>query len=104
MPRLTGPKAHDERAQHVAGGDDDAVRAVVMRLSRAHPSGGRTIERAAILAAGTDSGAILAWIDSHAGEPEALAPAAAGRGLYSERGAADTRKPLRYLLPSDALA
>ena len=84
--------------------EDDPVRAAVLRLSRAHPSGGRTIERAAILASGTDSGAILAWIDSHDGQPEALAPAAAGRGLHAERAGAVTRKPLRYLLPSDALS
>src|SRR5437763_17124997 len=33
--------------------DDEAIRVLVRRLSRAHPSGGRVIERAAILAAGT---------------------------------------------------
>lgn len=106
MQRLTGRRAHDEAPQHTAA--DDEVREVVMRLSRAHPSGGRTIERAAILAAGIDSGAILAWIDAHAGEPEAREAAKAGRGLHSarlsERAGADTRQPLRYLLPATALS
>jgi hypothetical protein len=93
------------RAQDHEQPQDDPVRAVVLRLSRAHPSGGRTIERAAILAAGTDSGAILAWIDAHAGEPEAREPVAAGRGLHSSRLSerADTRQPLRYRLPAGAL-
>jgi hypothetical protein len=84
--------------------EDDAVRATVMRLSRAHPSGGRTIERAAIMASGTDSRAILAWIVAHAGEPEAREPIAAGGGLHSARfDRADTRQPLRYRLPAGAL-
>ena len=100
MHRLAGRREQDDEQPRA---EDDAVRAVVMRLSRAHPSGGRTIERAAILASGTDSGAILAWIDAHAGEPEAREPTAAGRGLHSsrmsDRAGADTRQPLRYRLP-----
>jgi len=54
---------------------DDAIRAVVARLSRPHPSGGNVIERAAILAEGADSAAILSWIAAHSGQPEALAAA-----------------------------
>jgi hypothetical protein len=88
--------------------DDDAIRTLVKRLSRRHPSGGTVIERAAILAEGTDSTAILAWIAEHAGEPEDLAPAASGRGLHSERRdsarPADPRTPLRYVLPPAALS
>jgi hypothetical protein len=95
-----------EHEQHIA--DDDRVRKLVARLSRPHRSGGRTIERAAILASGTDSTAILAWIVSHAGQPEAVAPPAAGRGLHSarlsDRAGADRRAPLRYLLPPDAVS
>jgi hypothetical protein len=34
---------------------DDAIRAVVVRLSRPHASGGDAIERAAILAEGGDA-------------------------------------------------
>ena len=88
--------------------EDDPVRAIVMRLSRAHPAGGHTIERAAIMASGTDSRAILAWIDAHAGEPEAREPTAVGSGLHSsrlsDRSVADTRQPLRYRLPPSALS
>lgn len=106
MHRLTGQSTEDEQAGHAASADDE-VREVVSRLARAHPSGGRTIERAAILAAGTDSGAILAWIVSHDGQPEAREPVPTGRGLHSarlsERAGADTRPPLRYLLPPGTL-
>jgi hypothetical protein len=87
--------------------EDDAIRAVVTRLSRPHRSGGIVIERAAILAEGTASTDILAWIADHAGEPEATAPAAPTRGLHSSGfGGRPTapRGPSRYMLPADALA
>lgn len=88
--------------------DDDAIRILVTRLSRPHPSGGNVIERAAILAEGAGSGAILRWITAHAGEPEDRVPAgASGRGLHSARHdsvRADARMPLRYVLPPGALA
>lgn len=87
--------------------DDTAIRTLVGRLARPHPSGGKVIERAAILAAGQDSAAILAWITEHGGEPEDLAPRTAGRGLHSARlndgGGADSRAPLRFVLPASAL-
>jgi hypothetical protein len=85
--------------------DDDTIRSLVERLSRPHPSGGVVIERAAIMAEGPDSAAILRWIADHAGEPEDLAPPPAGRGLYSARpqsgggAAAAARAPRRYVLP-----
>jgi hypothetical protein len=87
--------------------DDDAIRTLVTRLSRPHRSGGKVIERAAILASGTDSTAVLTWIAAHAGLPEDQAPTGAGRGLHSSRlyesgGAA--RTPLRYVLPPGALS
>jgi hypothetical protein len=88
--------------------DDDAIRALVARLSRPHPSGGAVIERAAILAEGADSAAVLTWIDAHAGEPEDLAPRVPGRGLHSARlhdsDEAKPRTPLRYVLPPGALS
>lgn len=101
---MIGRRADDERPPSV----EDDVRAAVIRLSRPHPSGGRTIERAAIMASGSQSRAILAWIDAHAAEAEARVPVAAGRGLHSarlsQRAGADTREPLRYLLPPAALS
>ncbi len=87
--------------------DDEHIRAEVLRLSRPHPSGGRVIERAAVMAAGTDAPAILAWLDAHGGEAEALTPAAAGRGLHGVRETApggDMRKPLRYVISADELS
>src|SRR3954471_9580326 len=84
---------------------DDATRAIVTRLARRHPSGGRVIERAAILAEGADSAAVVAWIEAHDGEPEA-AIAAKTRGLHGSRlsDRADSRPPARYVLPAGALA
>ena len=88
--------------------DDDAIRTLVTRLSRPHASGGKVIERAAIVAEGADSAAVLMWIAAHAGEPEDLAPRFSGRGLHSARlhgsGRADPRTPLRYVLPPGALS
>ena len=87
---------------------DDAIRAVVVRLSRPHASGGDVIERAAILAEGGDAAAIVAWIIAHAGEAEATVPRASSRGLHGARlsggpgAASDT--PRRYVLPVGALA
>jgi hypothetical protein len=83
-----------------------AIRDVVRRLSRPDPSGGSVIERAAILAEGADSQAIIRWIVAHAGQPEAIAPPATARGLHSSRlsgGGAEARPPRRYVLPADAL-
>jgi hypothetical protein len=87
--------------------DDDAIRALVTSLSRPHRSGGDVVERAAILAAGSDSSAVVAWIVAHDGAPEVAAePASAG--LYGSRlgdGArSGPRQPLRYVLPPGTLA
>ena len=76
---------------------DDAVRAVVKRLSRPCASGGAVIERAAILAEGADATAIVEWIIAHAGQPEAAVPRASTRGIHGTRasggpGAAATRR------------
>ncbi|MGI8803312.1 MAG: hypothetical protein ACR2KV_14295 [Solirubrobacteraceae bacterium] len=86
--------------------DDDAILELVTRLSRPHQSGGRVIERAAIVAEGPDCAAILEWIESHDGQPEARGPVAAGRGLHSTRlaGGAGSSAPRRYVLPPGALA
>jgi hypothetical protein len=86
-----------------AAPDEDAIRAVVARLSRPHPSGGRVSERAAILAEGRNSSSIVAWVVAHAGEPEAAAAPAAARGLHADRAHVTDRAPLRYVLPAGAL-
>jgi hypothetical protein len=87
---------------------DDAIRAVVRRLSRPHASGGVVIERAAILAEGADSVAIVAWILAHAGRPEDAVPTASTRGLHgprqSGRPGTDGGLPRRYVLPDGALS
>jgi hypothetical protein len=81
--------------------DDDAIRILVTRLSRPHRSGGKVIERAAILAAGADSAAVLAWIAAHDGQPETLAPVVSRRGLHSAR--LTDSGPRRYVLPPGVL-
>jgi hypothetical protein len=87
---------------------ESAIRAVVERLARRHPSGGMVVERAAILAEGADSAAVIAWIGAHAGQPEAATVSTKGGGLHGSRlssnGDADNRPPARYVLPADALA
>jgi hypothetical protein len=103
MQRMTEPNTAEEQDH----GEDDRVRKLVARLARPNSTGGDTIERATIMASGTDSQAILAWVMAHAGEPENLAPTATGRGLHSarltDRAGATTRNPLRYVLPPGAL-
>jgi hypothetical protein len=86
------------------GIDEDHIRSEVRRLSRPHPSGGRVVERAAILAAGADSAAMMRWLADQ-GEPEALPALAAAQGLHGDRaqGAGDVRRPLRYVVASDRL-
>src|SRR3954465_136923 len=86
------------------GVSDEAISALVTRLARRHPSGGTVIERAAILAEGADSAAVIAWIEAHDGEPEA-AIAAKTRGLHGSRlsDRADSRPPARYVLPAGGL-
>src|SRR4051812_36329029 len=65
--------------------NEEEIRALVTRLSRRHASGGTVIERAAIVAEGAASAAIVAWILDHEGEPEAAVEKASKRGLHSSR-------------------
>lgn len=87
--------------------DDDAIRALVIRLSRADASGGDTIERAAILAEGSDLAPVVAWILARGGKPEAAVAAVSTRGLHSSRlsgsDRTQTSAPLRYVLPAGSL-
>jgi hypothetical protein len=86
---------------------DDEIRALLSRLSRRHPSGGTVVERAAIVAEGADSAAVVTWILDHAGVPEAVADTSSKRGLHSPRltdsTGSDARPPARYVLPAGAL-
>ena len=88
--------------------DDDAICALVTRLARPHRSGGDVIERAAILAEGPNFTAIMEWIVAHGGKPETAVAAAPKGGLHGSRlmdgGEASARNPLRFVLPSGALA
>jgi hypothetical protein len=87
--------------------DDDAIRTLVTRLARPHPSGGDVIERSVILAEGADFTEVIAWITDHAGTPESAAVGAPRRGLHGSRlgisAGAEPRAPLRYVLPAGAL-
>jgi hypothetical protein len=87
--------------------DDLEINALVTRLSRPHSSGGVVIERAAILAAGSEFPAVMDWITAHGGTPDAAVPAPRGGGLHGSRikdgGGSSSRAPLRYVLPTGAL-
>ena len=89
--------------------DDAAIRSLVVRLARSHPSGGHVIARAAILAEGADFDAVVRWIEAHGGVPEsvATAPRSAG-GLHGDRfaggGEAQAVPARRFVFPPGALA
>jgi len=87
--------------------DEESIRALVIRLSRADGSGGDTIERAAILADGSDLAPVVAWILARGGKPEAAVAAVSGRGLHSSRLSGDdathASAPLRYVMPAGSL-
>jgi hypothetical protein len=91
----------------VAAVEDDAIRTLVTRLARAHPSGGTVIERAAIVAEGGESEAVITWIVAHGGKPEAAVEASTRRGLHGSRlhdsGEPAGRTASRFLLPVGAL-
>jgi alkylation response protein AidB-like acyl-CoA dehydrogenase len=107
---MTGhePEVRQAEPAEPAVPEDDAIRAIVSRLARRHASGGVVIERAAILAEGTDCAAVVAWIAAHDGKPEEVVASTAPRGLHSARlsgsmGSAP-RAPLRYILPAGVTA
>jgi hypothetical protein len=87
--------------------DDDAIRHLLNRLARAHPSGGTVIERAAVVAEGTGSEAVMRWIIAHGGHAEANVVTPSRRGLHgSDLRATDGSRPpvpSRYILPAGAL-
>lgn len=82
---------------------DDAIRALVVRLSRPHPSGGKVIERAALLASGVALDDVMRWIAEHDGEPETVPSTRAPGGLHGARSVGAASAPRRYVLPAGAL-
>jgi hypothetical protein len=86
--------------------NDTEISTLVTRLARPHPSGGVVIERAAILAAGADSPAIIDWIFAHSGTAETSTPTARGGGLHGSRindgNAPAPRRSARFVLPAAA--
>jgi hypothetical protein len=87
--------------------EEDAIRSLVTRLARAHPSGGTVIERAAIVAEGADFDAVMAWIVARGGTPEAAVEKSVRHGLHGSRlqqeGGGSPRTPSRFVLPPGAL-
>jgi hypothetical protein len=87
--------------------DDDAICTLLARLARPDASGGDVIERAAILAAGSDFTEIMTWVIAHGGKPEAMAPAVPTGGLHGsridERAGIGPQTPVRFVLPPGAL-
>ena len=89
---LTASPALPRRGEYYAGCmDDDEIKVLVKRLARAHPSGGTVIERAAIMAEGTGSTDVMAWVIGHGGMPEAAVKTAAPRGIHGWRLGDDHR-------------
>lgn len=86
---------------------DEDIGAVVARLSRPDRAGRRVIERAAIMAEGSRSAAILAWLEDASWTPEERVESTAYRGgaglhgarLESERSDARKQAPQRYVSP-----
>jgi len=87
--------------------DDDAIRVLVTRLARAHPSGGTVVERAAIVSEGADANAVMTWIAARGGRPDTAVVTPVQRGLHGSRfhldGGSEPRTPSRFVLPAGAL-
>jgi len=88
--------------------DDAEISASVARLARPHASGGVVIERAALLAEGSNFAAVMEWITAHGGKPETMSaaprPGLHGARLSDGRGTASPQTPRRFVLPADALS
>jgi hypothetical protein len=86
---------------------EDDIKALVSRLARPQRSGGFVVERAAILAEGADSEAVISWITAHGGTAEAKADSSARHGLHGSQlhpgGGPQSRSPSRFVLPPGAL-
>lgn len=87
--------------------DDSVIREIVNRLARTTASGDHAIERAAILAEGSNCSEIEAWIVRMGGEPQTAAAASPRAGLHADRINARSvpagGAPARYVLPAASL-
>jgi hypothetical protein len=88
--------------------DERTIQQTVARLARPNRSGGHAVERAALLAEGSDFEAIEAWILQRGGAPQMLVDATpTTSGLHGPRPDAArsaTGPPVRYVIPAGALA
>ena len=84
---------------------DESIRDLVARLARPHPSGGKVIERAAILAEGADFASVIGWIIAHAGiaEEAVVAPRPGLHGDRLDQLAGAGSQPRRFVLPPGQL-
>ena len=99
----SGGNVPDDQAS-LAHKRDVAMRALMVRLARPHPSGGGVVERASLLAEGADFTAALAWIEANGGRPEHDSTPRAARGLHSPRLSARAgERCSRFVLPAAAL-
>jgi hypothetical protein len=87
---------------------DAEIHDLVKPLARPHSSGGDVVERAALLASGSNFAAVMAWIVNHGGVAEVPIPEAPRRGLHGPRldlsGGSEPRTALRFVLPAGTLA
>jgi hypothetical protein len=96
------------RVEQTTPTSDEDISALVARLSRPNRGGGRVIERAAIMAEGSRSAAILDWLSGASWTPEAPVVSTeyrGGSGLHgmrreSERNDARAQTPRRYISPN----
>jgi hypothetical protein len=99
--------ANPEPGSQASERSDDAIRDLVSRLARPHSSGGKVVERAALLAEGADFFAVMAWITAHGGTPETMQAAAPRAGLHSARLSAGdqtaSETARRFVLPPGTL-
>ena len=87
--------------------EDTEIQELVTRLARPHRSGGKVIERVAILAAGADFDAVMRWIMDRDGVAETAVAKKAPRGIHAMRYH-DTEgdappAPARFILPPGAI-
>ena len=87
--------------------NDSEIRTLVARLGRPDSAGRIVIERAAIQAAGVDAAAVIEWIMTHSGSPEAVVSSPRSHGLHGSRVSAGTdptaAPTLRFVLPAEVL-